>query len=371
MNNHIFVCKNCYNPITFTLNDYMNSLMKKEEKLTNIIENIKKNEICDLCYEKLSEKYQNYSIKVDDDLEKIDKDINNFNEYLNNYENLDKILNLDIKEIKSREIESKNTLENLEKEYSQLNNDLSNIIKEYNSISLEEKKVKKELFNLEEDLIQNSKVKNQLKNVTLINKNKQKNLLKDNIYDIIFDIEIYEKYGTINGINMRIKEKNIIFKDLYCGWGYILNLTNFLIEKSNYFNNVTENNDEFKIIYLGDYSYIEDCINKKNYVLSSNNQDLNKKTKIILLNEFMEAYLKILKILSNKINNINNNNYTNTKKYTIGNKIINNYSIEIDIDNKNFNEENWNLCIKNLLIILKNYIKIILEAENKEIKNLL
>ena len=371
MNNHIFICKYCYNPIIFTLNDYMNTLMKKEEKLSGLIENLKKNEICDLCYEKLSEKYQNYSIKLDDDLEAIDKKINDFNDYLNNYENLDKILKLDINELKLRDIKSQNTLENLEKEYSELNKELSIILKEYNSIVSEEKIIKKNLYNLEDDLIQNSKEKNQLKNVTLINKNKQNNLLKDNIYDLMFNIEIYEKYGTINGINMRIKDKNIIFKDLYCGWGYILKLTNFLINKSNYFNNVTEDKDEFKIIYLGDYSYIEDCKNKKNHILSTSNQDLNKKTRIVLLNEFMEVYLIILKNLSIKINQINNNNYTNLKKYTIGNKIINNYSIEIDLENKNFNEENWNLCIKNLLIILKNYIKVILEAENNEIKNLL
>jgi hypothetical protein len=367
---HIFFCKYCYNPILFSLDNSITKVMNQEKTFSSTIEYLKKNEICDICYEKLSENYQSYSLKLDEEIEEIDKKIDLFKKDISNCGVFEKLLNIDINELQSRENKSKITLENLENEYFQLNNELKDLLKEYNLIISEENKVIKNLYNLEENLINKSKTLNQLKNQIQLKQHEQKNLVKDNIYDLLFNIEIYEKYGKINGINMTIKDKKINFKDLYCGWGYILNLTNFLINKSNYFNNNSENNDDLKIFYFGDYSYIEDSKNKKNYNLSTN-QDLNKKTKTICLNEFMEAYLMLLINLSHKINKLNNKNYTNTKKYTITNKKINNYYIEIDFNNKNFNEENWNLCIKNLLIILKNYIKIILEEENKKLKFIL
>ena len=57
------------------------------------------------------------------------------------------------------------------------------------------------------------------------------------------------------------------------------------------------------------------------------------------------------------------------KYFIIKQKSINNYSIELNIYTPDDND--WALCMKSLLILLKYYINVILAKDNEEMKNIL
>ena len=82
----------------------------------------------------------------------------------------------------------------------------------------------------------------------------------------------------------------------------------------------------------------------------------------------MIQYLQILKDVDNKINKITGG-VTGLKNFIIKQKSINNYSIELNIYNPEDND--WVLCLKSLLILLKYYINVIVNKENEEMKNIL
>ena len=83
----------------------------------------------------------------------------------------------------------------------------------------------------------------------------------------------------------------------------------------------------------------------------------------------MKFYLKILKIIINKFlkfdNSINNIN----TDFNIDEDTINNFSISCDLSEKT--DKNWNLCMRNIIIILQILIKSILTWENKQLSILL
>ena len=82
----------------------------------------------------------------------------------------------------------------------------------------------------------------------------------------------------------------------------------------------------------------------------------------------MIYYLQILQGLDKNIIKINGN-VPSIKNFVIKNKSINNYPIELNIYYQD--DLDWALCMKSLLILLKNYINIIVIKENENIKKIL
>ena len=148
---------------------------------------------------------------------------------------------------------------------------------------------------------------------------------------------------------------------------YIIFNKNFEF-KSKKFLKILEEIDAFKIYCVGDYSYIYNSKENQKYFFFERNQELNDNLKATKLNQSMIQYLLILKDLDNKMFKITGG-VSGLKNFIIKQKSINNYFIELNIYTPDDND--WALCMKSLLILLKYYINVILAKDNEEMKNIL
>ncbi len=83
----------------------------------------------------------------------------------------------------------------------------------------------------------------------------------------------------------------------------------------------------------------------------------------------MKIYLRILKVLIKKYQRFDLSIQTLNTDFEIGENSINKFSILCDLSEKT--DKNWNLCIRNIIIILQILIKSILNWENKQLTLLL
>ena len=188
-------------------------------------------------------------------------------------------------------------------------------------------------------------------------------LLNCNIFDSLFDIEINEKYGVINGCKMAYRHT---LSEIYSGWGHILLLTNIINLKVKKYLDILNCKDPYEFYNMGDYSYI--IMDKKKFLFYEENSSLNDDSKVMVLNQSMIQYLKILKDIDNKIKKIKVN-FSGLSNFIISGTSINYYHIELNINITD--DTDWALCIKSLLILLKYYIKVVVYKENEELKSIL
>ena len=334
------------------------------EIITNI-NMILENKICDFCYRELA---------------KINKEeINKINEEINQMEKIKNILKkemeVDYKEVDEEIIKNKSDDAKLQESASKrlnedtikLENEFDNNVEKLKEINLEEKKILNEINELNINTFLSSKEYELEKSIQQKNQFEQFCLLNSNILESLFEIRVNEKYGIINGCKMIFKNYSS-FNEIFAGWGHILYLTKILIVKSKKFLKILEENDTFKIYIVGDYSYIYNSNENQKYFFFEKNSELNDNLKAKKLNQSMIQYLQILKDLDNKINKITGTS-PGLKNFIIKQKSINNYSIELNIYLPDDND--WVLCMKSLLILLKYYINIIVTKENEEMKNIL
>ena len=241
-------------------------------------------------------------------------------------------------------------------------------LNELKKIKNDEKNIWSLFEGIENEIILISKNIN-LERVNLsINENIQINLLKTNIFNLLFELEVNECYGSINGIKFEYNNNKFKFDEIYCGWGHILFLTVILNYRANKILNINDQHN-FKICYCLDYSQINDFQSQNEYKFFSENVNESDKKKIDGLNKSMKFYLKILKIIINKYQKFDNSiNYINSD-FVIGEDTINNFSISCNISERS--DKNWNLCMRNVIIILQILIKSILTWENKQLSTLL
>jgi hypothetical protein len=235
------------------------------------------------------------------------------------------------------------------------------------NINLEEKNILDEVNKLNLDSLLTSKDYEIEKSIQQKNQFEQICLLNSNILEFLFDIQVNEKYGSINGCRMQFKNYSS-FNDISAGWGHILYLTKILNLKSKKILKILEENDLHKIYNLGDYSYIYSFQEKQKYFFYEKNSNLNDDLKAKNLNKSMLQYLQILKDLDRKVTKINGNTQT-LKNFKIETKSINNYPIELNIYYQD--DLDWALCLKSILMLLKSYIKIIVIKENEELRKIL
>ena len=278
------------------------------------------------------------------------------------------LLNTNINDLKNENNKVINNFNSLKKIQNELENQIGIKLNELKKIKNDEKNIWSLFEGIENEIILISKNIN-LERVNLsINENIQINLLKTNIFNLLFELEVNECYGSINGIKFEYNNNKFKFDEIYCGWGHILFLTVILNYRANKILNINDQHN-FKICYCLDYSQINDFQSQNEYKFFSENVNESDKKKIDGLNKSMKFYLKILKIIINKYQKFDNSiNYINSD-FVIGEDTINNFSISCNISERS--DKNWNLCMRNIIIILQILIKSILTWENKQLSTLL
>ena len=336
-------------------------------EISSNIDIIIESKICDNCY-------KNLKSQIDDQISDINKEIQNVDQAEKIIENelnspeYEKILKINIENLEKQKIATEERVNTLNSENDKLQSEFDDLLKELKSI----KKLEEETFDkynkVEIEAIQTS---NEFSIEKANQKNRQieqLNLLNTNIFDSLFEIQINERYGIINGCKMVYKNNLSVFSEIYSGWGHILFLTNIINHKVKHFLNISHVKDHYIIYNSADYSYIYNIIEKKNYLFFETKRDLNPNSKVKELNLSMLQYLQILKDIDNKIKKIGIKNNSITD-YQIDSRSINYFHMELDISNSE--DKNWNYCMKSLLIILKYYITIIINKENEELKSIL
>ena len=356
-------------PPNYKINGIDMSFVKVDRiSLSDIISNLNlilENEICDNCYKSLTKINEIEIKKLQDEISEVDKvqnllkkEISLNNDNINNNSKISKIEDSKSQEEATNRLNQDNSLL-----YTKLNNNIETL----KNINENEEKILEKINDLKLDILLTSKDYELEKTIQQKNQFEQITLLNNNILESLFDIEINEKYGVINGCKMIFKNYSS-FMDIFAGWGHILLLTNIINLKAKKLLNISHLKDHYKIFNLGDYSYILNTLDKKKYLFYERNSSLNDDSKANELNQSMLQYLLVLKDIDDKIKKINGN-VSDLSNFVINTTSINHYNIKLNI---NFSEDyDWALCIKSLLILLKYYIKVIVCKENEALKKII
>ena len=324
------------------------------------LDSILKNKICDKCYEKLNKVNEVEIRKLNEEISKVEKTKIFLTEEISKEDDFgDNLQKTVIEDSKSQE----DALKRINDDNASLQNELNKNIEKLKKINEEEEKVLNKINELNIDLLMASRKCGLEKSIQQKNQFEQVALLNCNIFDSLFDIEINEKYGVINGCKMAYR---YTLSEIYSGWGHILLLTNIINLKAKKYLNILNSKDPYEFYNMGDYSYI--IMDKKKFIFYEENSNLNDDSKVKVLNQSMLQYLKVLKDIDNKIKKIKVN-FTGLSNFTITDTSINYYHIELNINISD--DVDWALCIKSILILLKYYIKVVVYKENEELKSII
>jgi len=373
-----FICKYCKKNkeieyLGFSIID--NNELEKKNLITHVLDNSQnlkiqkaiENQICSACYKEIIKEKKEELNRIQNKIRDIDNIIKTIDIQMGKSVFM-ALLNTNINDLKNENNKVINNFNSLKKIQNELENQIGIKLNELKKIKNDEKNIWSLFEGIENEIILISKNIN-LERVNLsINENIQINLLKTNIFNLLFELEVNECYGSINGIKFEYNNNKFKFDEIYCGWGHILFLTVILNYRANKILNINDQHN-FKICYCLDYSQINDFQSQNEYKFFSENVNESDKKKIDGLNKSMKFYLKILKIIINKYQKFDNSiNYINSD-FVIGEDTINNFSISCNISERS--DKNWNLCMRNVIIILQILIKSILTWENKQLSTLL
>ena len=373
-----FICKYCkklkeIEYLGFSI--IQNTEIEKKNLVSHVLDNstyskIQKaieNQICSNCYKEIIKQKKEELERIQNKRNDIDNIIKTIDIQMEKSE-FSALLNANINNLENENNKVIDNFNNLKQTQNELEKQIEIQLTELKKIKNEESNIWSFFEGIENEIILLSKNLN-LERVNLsINENIQINLLKTNVFNLLFELEVNECCGSINGIKLEYNNNKFKFDEIYCGWGHILFLTVILNYRANKILNMSDHQN-FKICYCLDYSNIYDFKSQNEYKFFSENVNESDKKKIDALNKSMKFYLKILKIIINKFlkfdNSINNIN----TDFNIDEDTINNFSISCDLSEKT--DKNWNLCMRNIIIILQILIKSILTWENKQLSILL
>ena len=373
-----FICKYCkklkeIEYLGFSI--IQNTEIEKKNLVSHVLDNstyskIQKaieNQICSNCYKEIIKQKKEELERIQNKRNDIDNIIKTIDIQMEKSE-FSALLNANINNLENENNKVIDNFNNLKQTQNELEKQIEIQLTELKKIKNEESNIWSFFEGIENEIILISKNIN-LERVNLsINENIQINLLKTNIFNLLFELEVNECYGSINGIKFEYNNNKFKFDEIYCGWGHILFLTVILNYRANKILNINDQHN-FKICYCLDYSQINDFQSQNEYKFFSENVNESDKKKIDGLNKSMKFYLKILKIIINKYQKFDNSiNYINSD-FVIGEDTINNFSISCNISERS--DKNWNLCMRNVIIILQILIKSILTWENKQLSTLL
>lgn len=382
MSKRTYVCFDCGKKFVLDYTEILS--LKKEINIENLTEeyfenidkengmNIKKN-ICYECLEEIYNKKNAENTENEKDLDVIYNDlvkslktlldsdkqlteiIDEYKRNNNNEENLTNIEN-SLNEKLQKEKETLETkLKSIESEITDEQNKYNHYLSQLSYLSQTEKNYWLKFHEIENYIYTIEKEKNYIKNIANIYEKEIKNFSNSNIISDLFQISFSDKYGTINGCRLvDLKENN--YDEINAAFGYIILLTKILSIKFNF------QSENFDIEVQGNYSKIYDKKNKNYYDVSISNlsRTLNN------FNESLEYYLKYF---------FEFDCFLREKKIVVDGEFK--YKIEGDkINDKSIKYEQnkydeWCQCVKWLLTILKYYVTLVLEAENKKYKDIL
>ena len=381
MSKRTYVCFDCGKNFILDYTDILS--LKKEINTENLTEeyfenidkengmNIKKN-ICFECLEEINNKKNAENTENEKDLDLIyndlvkslktlldsDKQLNETIEQYkknNNEENLTNIENSLNEKLRNEKETLETKLKSIEQEINDEQNKYNNYLNQLSYLSQTEKNYWLKFHKIENYIYSIEKEKNYIKNIANIYEKEIKNFSNSNIISDLFQISFSDKYGTINGCRLvEVKENN--YDEINAAFGYIILLTKILSIKFNF------ESENFDIEVQGNYSKIFDKKNKNYYDVSISNlsRTLNN------FNESLEYFLKYFYEFDC---------FLREKKIVVDGEFK--YKIEGDkINDKSIKYEQnkwdeWCQCVKWLLTILKYYVTLVLEAENKSYKNIL
>ena len=331
------------------------------------LDSILKNKICDKCYEKLNKVNEVEIKKLNEEISKVEKTKTLLTKEISMEEDFgDNSKKSNKEDSNSQDDDIKRFNESnasLNEGNASLQNELNKNIEKLKKINEEEEKVLNKINELNIDLLMASRQCGLEKSIQQKNQFEQVALLNCNIFDSLFDIEINEKYGVINGCKMAYRHT---LSEIYSGWGHILLLTNIINLKVKKYLGILDSKDPYEFYNMGDYSYI--IMDKKKFLFYEQNSNLNDDSKVMELNQSMLQYLKVLKDIDNRIKKIKVN-FTGLSNFIISDTSVNYYHIELNINLSD--DADWALCIKSILILLKYYIKVVVYKENEELKSIL
>ena len=331
------------------------------------LDSILKNKICDKCYEKLNKVNEVEIKKLNEEISKVEKTKTLLTKEISMEEDFgDNSKKSNKEDSNSQDDDIKRFNESnasLNEGNASLQNELNKNIEKLKKINEEEEKVLNKINELNIDLLMASRQCGLEKSIQQKNQFEQVALLNCNIFDSLFDIEINEKYGVINGCKMAYRHT---LSEIYSGWGHILLLTNIINLKVKKYLGILDSKDPYEFYNMGDYSYI--IMDKKKFLFYEENSNLNDDSKVMELNQSMLQYLKVLKDIDNRIKKIKVN-FTGLSNFIISDTSVNYYHIELNINLSD--DADWALCIKSILILLKYYIKVVVYKENEELKSIL
>ena len=331
------------------------------------LDSILKNKICDKCYEKLNKVNEVEIKKLNEEISKVEKTKTLLTKEISMEEDFgDNSKKSNKEDSNSQDDDIKRFNESnasLNEGNASLQNELNKNIEKLKKINEEEEKVLNKINELNIDLLMASRQCGLEKSIQQKNQFEQVALLNCNIFDSLFDIEINEKYGVINGCKMAYRHT---LSEIYSGWGHILLLTNIINLKVKKYLGILDSKDPYEFYNMGDYSYI--IMDKKKFLFYEQNSNLNDDSKVMELNQSMLQYLKVLKDIDNRIKKIKVN-FTGLSNFIISDTSVNYYHIELNINLSD--DVDWALCMKSILILLKYYIKVVVYKENEELKSIL
>lgn len=361
MNNYSFICVLCQSTIEINFD----TIKETKEDMLQYIEPIQKQQICLDCFDKFMKPYKERSQKINDKISKLDKMQNEIHKETCNA-HFKEIIAIKPEELKEPLEEAEKTYNELKNEEKDLTEQLDNLILELDELTKKEKELVNKYKSTENETFKANKEFYKAQSTLNMNQNIQSDMMnnENNIFDNLFQISINDKYGTINGCRFLLQSNETLYDEISRGWGHIIFLTNILVDK---LIKLSDSQYKYECEYLlypfGHYSYIESKKDHKQYYLYFLNDD-----GIPQFNEGMIEYLQIIKFLYVIVTGINPN-YIN-ENFTIYDKGINSYPITI-YTNSQENVEDWNNCMKSLLIILKMYMNAVLKSENEKLNQIM
>lgn len=351
-----FICVLCQNiiEIDYLKKDYT------EKEITSLVGPIQKQQVCVKCYGKFLKPYKERSEKLGEEINELTDMHNSLHKEISS-PNFREIIAIQPEELELPFQESQKKFNDLKKEGDELEKELDDLIKELGDLTKKEESLINQFNQEEKNTFTLNKEFYLLQNTLNMYQNIQKNMItnSNNIFNDLFLIQINDQYGSINGCRMFLIPNQILYNEISRGWGHILFLTSILVDK---LINLTPNIHKFDytLYPLGNFSYIESNKSINQYLLY-----FTKESDIPLMNKGMIEYLNILNFLYIVVMGINPNLIS--EDFQIYEKGINSYPITI-ISNTIENCNDWNDCIKCLLLMLKMYMNAVLKIENEKIK---